>query len=94
MQMSHPAELTAEQAKLVGKLRTEYFSSESDMDRRREELRVNGEVVSERKQITRDAAIARAHEIVTQLADEPDHRIRKALRAEWMSLSYVVGSSA
>lgn len=94
MQMSHPEELTKEQSALIGKLRREYFTDEAKMRHRREELRVQGEKVEAAVPMTMEEMLARGAVILSTLTTEPDGRIRKALRAELVSLSYALSSRA
>lgn len=92
MQESYPQELTREQAGLVGKLRREYFTDESKMRHRREELRVQGEKVEPAVQMTPDELMQRGQVILLQLSTEPDDRVRKMLRAELVSLAYALSA--
>lgn len=92
MQESYPQELTREQASILGKLRREYFTSEAQMGRRREELRVQGEKVEPAVKMTPHELHVRGVAIITQLATEPDSRVRKALREELTSLAYALSA--
>lgn len=90
MQQSYPEGMTAGQAALIGKLRREYFTSEAEMGRRREELRVQGEKVEPPVKMTVDELMVRGQAILLQLSTESDPRVRKALRAELTSLAYAL----
>lgn len=92
MQQSYPADMTPEQSALVGKLRREYFTSEAQMGRRREELRVQGEKVEPPVKMTMDELMARGQAILLQLSTDADDRVRKALRAELTSLAYALSA--
>jgi hypothetical protein len=92
MQESYPQEMTKGQAELIGKLRREYFTSEAQMGRRREELRVQGERVEPPVKMTVDELMVRGQAILLQLSVEADSRVRKALREELTSLAYALSS--
>lgn len=92
MQQSHPEGMTAEESALVGKLRREYFVDETVMRHRREELRVQGEKVEPPVPMTVQEMCDRGVAILSQLATEPDDRVRKALRTELTSLAYVLSA--
>ena len=93
MQESHPVELTKEQAATIGKLRREYFTKPHKMMRRREELRTQGEKVEPAIPMTDPEMLARGSAILLELTQPGTSRaVRKALRAELISLSYALSS--
>lgn len=93
MQQSHPEGMTPEESALIGKLRREYFTDETKMRHRREQLRVQGEKVEPAVPMTTEEMLTRGNVILISLTTIKDGRVRAALRAELTSLAYALSDA-